>query len=222
LLLVDDGSTDRTLDVLAEIQGAAPASTVRVLPLPRNGGKAEAVRQGLANALGRGARLIGYADADLSTPFAELSRLLEPVEQGTADVVLGSRVALLGTHIERTRARHYLGRVFATAASLLLKLGVYDTQCGAKFFRQSPALESALSVPFSSSWAFDVELIGRLLLGAPGAPPIAPDRFVEIPLRAWRDVRGSHLKSRDMARAAFDLVRIQRALLAWERRAAQA
>jgi len=221
LLLVDDGSTDGTLDLLKTIRDRAPAGAASVVALARNSGKAEAVRQGLLQALERGATLVGYADADLSTPFAELIRLLEPLQSGAADVVLGSRVALLGTHIERTRARHYLGRVFATAASLLLGLAVYDTQCGAKFFRSGAALRAALGTSFSSSWAFDVELLGRLSIGAPGATGISRDRFLEVPLREWRDVGGSHLKSRDMARAGLDLVRIQRALLVWQRRTAR-
>lgn len=220
LLLVDDGSRDRTFDVLMQIRNAAPHGIITVARLEKNSGKAEAVRYGLARALEHGAPIVGYADADLSTPFAELSRLLEPVQRGAADIVLGSRVALLGAHIERTRARHYLGRVFATVASLILDLAVYDTQCGAKFFRDCSSLRSALAAPFSSSWAFDVELLGRLLLGGPGAPAVLAERIIEVPLREWRDVRGSHLKSRDMARAAVDLVRIRRALIDWQKRTA--
>jgi len=60
-----------------------------------------------------------------------------------------------------------------------------------------------------------------LSIGAPGATGISRDRFLEVPLREWRDVGGSHLKSRDMARAGLDLVRIQRALLVWQRRTAR-
>jgi len=211
LLLVNDGSSDGTADVLARIERAAP-QTVRSLSLPQNRGKAEAVRQGLLAALGDGTALVGYADADLSTPFDELVRLREVADQGSAQVVLGARVALLGRHIERSAMRHYFGRVFATAASVILAQPVYDTQCGAKFFRSTDALRAALATPFSSAWAFDVELIGRLLIGAPGVPALPAEDIIEVPLQRWRDVRGSRMRPFDMIRAGLELGLIARAL----------
>ena len=132
-------------------------------------------------------------------------------QRGVA-VVMGARVALLGTAIQRRALRHYLGRLFATAASIILGLPVYDTQCGAKFFRDTPALRGALTGPFSSRWAFDVELIGRLLRGDGGAAPLGAADFVEIPLRCWTDVPGSKVSSVQMMRAACDLVAVAREL----------
>ena len=176
--------------------------------LAHNSGKAEAVRQGLLRALDDGAAVVGYLDADLSTPVSEAVRLAaELAQQPEVQVALGSRIRLLGSQLQRTPARHYLGRVFATAASLTLGLPVYDTQCGAKLFRKSPELVQALATPFSSRWAFDVELLGRLLrLG------IRTEAFLEVPLRSWRDVGGSKLRPLAMARAAWDLLNIQRRL----------
>jgi hypothetical protein len=121
---------------------------------------------------------------------------------------MGARVRLLGNNIRRRPIRHYLGRAFATLASLALRLPVYDTQCGAKFFRRTKALEAALATPFVSRWGFDVELIGRLLCSQPGIPSLTEDRFTEVPLRRWEDVKGSKLRLRDVFRMGIDLGRI--------------
>jgi hypothetical protein len=66
--------------------------------------------------------------------------------------------------------------------------------------------------PFLSRWAFDVELLGRLLIGSEVAPPIAAGTVWEEPLLAWRDVKGSKLDTRQMSRALVDLARIERDL----------
>ena len=80
--------------------------------------------------------IVGYFDADLATPVAELERLLAVIgKDPQLEAVLASRVALLGHSIQRKPTRHYLGRLYATAASLALGVAVYDTQCGAKLFR---------------------------------------------------------------------------------------
>ena len=204
LLFVDDGSTDGTSEALHRLSSTAEA--VDVLALPRNVGKAEAIRQGLLRGVDSDAQILAYYDADLATPPEELLRLLELIEpRPDLAFVMASRVRLLGWQIERRPVRHYLGRVFATIASLLLRIPVYDTQCGAKAFRVSPALRDAISTPFRSSWVFDVELIGRLLRGSSTAEPVPLAAFEEMPLREWHDVSGSRLGFVGMGRALVDL-----------------
>jgi glycosyltransferase involved in cell wall biosynthesis len=204
LLFVDDGSTDGTGAALRALSARAPGR-IDVLSLDANRGKAEAVRAGLREAVRSGARLVGYADADLSTPVDELLRMVDEMSSGTAKVLLGARVRLLGTDIERRAARHYLGRIFATFASLALELPVYDTQCGAKLFAAGPALAASLERPFTSRWIFDVELLSRLLAPGGGVPGLRREELRELPLRAWRDVRGSKLGSAAMLRAGLEL-----------------
>jgi len=211
LMFVDDGSTDDTANVLQGMV-ASDSARVTVLSLPTNSGKAEAVRQGLLAALQTQPFGLGYLDADLATPPAEILRLLRVLYERDAQVVLGSRIALLGRRIERSAARHYLGRIFATLASAALSLPVYDTQCGAKMFRNTEALRVALTEPFLSRWAFDVELLGRLLRGSAGCAPLAVSAFHEEPLLAWHDVAGSKLRATHMARSLYDLGQIARAL----------
>lgn len=212
VLFVDDGSTDATAPTLEAICAAAP-QTARLLRLPRNQGKAEAVRLGLLQAMAEGAELVGFLDADLSTPVDEMLRLVATLSQRPqVEVLLASRVRLLGNTVERKLIRHYLGRIFATAASVVLALDVYDTQCGAKILRVTPQLRAALSQPFVSKWIFDVELIGRLLYGSREQPGIGAAAFAEMPLHTWRDVAGSKLQARHMLAAVGDLVLIHQQL----------
>jgi len=211
LLFVNDGSRDETEARLQELAARRPGR-IEVLTLDRNQGKAEAVRQGLLRALAEGASIVGYFDADLATPIAEMRRLNALLAERDVDLLLGARVSMLGREIERHPSRHYLGRVFASAASFVLGLRVYDTQCGAKLFRRTAALEAALGQPFQSRWLFDVELMGRLI-GAPEGIAIDTRRILEEPLQRWRDVRGSKLHASDFVRAALELPRI-----AWDLR----
>ncbi len=214
VLLVDDGSTDATVTLVQAL--VATRTELELLALEKNMGKAEAVRHGLNHALQGGAPVVGYLDADFSTPPEEFIRLVNVlINNPTLDVVLGSRVALLGTHIERRARRHYLGRVFGTLAATSLGMAVYDTQCGAKVFRATPSLRAALADPFLSRWVFDVELLGRLRVGADGSPGLTLDAFREVPLEAWHDVPGGTLGVAQMSHALGDLARIS-----WQQRLA--
>ncbi len=207
LLFVNDGSKDQTEEQLKAYIQKTPHRAA-LLSLSINSGKAEAVRQGLLQAIQNQADLVGFIDADMATPASEVLRLLEEARKKKYPVVLGSRVKLLGTAIARRMIRHYTGRIFATLASIILRLPVYDTQCGAKLFSVSPLLKEVLSEPFSSRWVFDVELIGRLLTGSKTSPPLTADDFIEIPLKKWTDIRGSKISPLDVVKVPLELIRI--------------
>lgn len=209
LILVNDGSSDTTGDLL-EAFALPYDDRVVVLNLQCNQGKAEAVRAGMCLAHERGAEITGYMDGDFATPAVEMLRLIEILmESESTEVLLGSRWQHLGADIQRQALRHYGGRVFATLASQVLKLKVYDTQCGAKLFRIGPPLLDALQTPFVSPWAFDVELLGRL------RQHLSESVFLEVPLNRWVDVDGSKISLMDMVRATLSLFTIRRALKAW-------
>lgn len=213
LVLVDDGSRDGTLGVLRSIRDAAP-DRIEVVDLGENSGKAEAVRRGVLAALAGdpSPAHIGYWDADLATPLDAIVAMRNVLESRPGlEVVIGSRVRLLGRRIDRKPARHYLGRVFATAASLALGLPVYDTQCGAKLFRATPLTAELFREPFLSRWLFDVELLARLVQSRDrfGIGP-AEEVVYEFTLSRWSDVDGSKVKPSDFAKAAGELFRIWR------------
>src|SRR5579871_5447466 len=210
ILFVDDGSTDSTLRLLEQLHQEVPAQ-IRVLHQERNAGKGEAVRVGLLNALGTDAEVVGFWDADLATPLSAIDDLLDVLDSRPGvDIVLGSRVKLLGRTIERRASRHYLGRVFATCASLALGLAVYDTQCGAKLFRAGPYLKKLLERPFLSRWIFDVEILAMYIGLHGGDLEASASRIYEFPLYCWRDVGGSKVRPKDFLRAAIDLFVIRK------------
>jgi hypothetical protein len=145
----------------------------------------------------------------LATPLETIPRFHELLEGMEVDGVIGSRVMLLGRHIRRNPFRHYLGRVFATCASLAIGLPVYDTQCGAKIFRNTERLRQVFRTPFRVKWTFDVEILARfLLLERIFGGPATRDRFVEYPLERWEDIPGSKLKTRDFFRGAWEIMKI--------------
>ena len=215
--LVDDGSTDDTRAVSERI---ASTSNGRVSARgnARNCGKAETVRTSMLAACQAGASVTGFLDADLATPVDEMLRLLDELERSGSAAVTAARVGLSGRDIQRDAARHYTGRVFSTIASLAIGATYYDTQCGAKVFRNTPALVAALSEPFSSRWAFDVELLGRLLAGSPGIAPVPANELVEVPLYTWHDIAGSKLTLGASFRSLLQLFVIWRDLAARRRR----
>lgn len=208
LLFVNDGSTDATGDVLDDLCAVNPTH-LSALHLPLNCGKAEAVRRGVQCALGRNPQYVGYWDADLATPLdtiAEFRGYLAAHPQ--VEILLGARVRLLGRSIERRTSRHCAGRVFATAASWVLNLPVYDTQCGAKLFRSTSRTRALFAEPFRTRWIFDVELLARFLVAASNAGQSPLDLIHELPLRVWQDVAGSKVRASDFLRAAWQLADI--------------
>ena len=206
-VFVDDGSRDETFQVLEKLRRSRE-DRVHVLQLKVNQGKAEAVRRGINFALERTRGYTGYWDADLATPLDAILRFLAILEQRQElEMVFGARVKLLGRNVQRRPARHYLGRVFATVVSTMLRLPIYDTQCGAKLFRVRPEIRDLFTQPFLSRWVFDVEILARFI-NRLGSAQKAAARIYEYPLEEWQDVAASKVKSGDFVKAFRDVLRI--------------
>ena len=204
---VDDGSTDNTIARIESIR-ASNEDHVSVHRSPANQGKAEAVRLGINFALEQGAEYVGYWDADLATPLDAIPQFMAVfAERPDLDMVFGSRVKLLGRHVERRAGRHYLGRVFATVVSMILRLPIYDTQCGAKIFRVGSKTRGLTTERFQTRWVFDVEILARYIREV-GSPEAAALHIYEYPLHRWEDVGGSKVRPTDFVLALRDVIRI--------------
>lgn len=205
IILVNDGSTDGTLQLLHSISEAH--SSVSVLNLEVNSGKAEAVRQGMLQAAKDAeTQLIGFFDADLATPLEEVY-LLQSAMGPDCQFAFGSRILKVGSTISRKAYRHYMGRIIATGISMILRLDVYDTQCGAKLFRKE-VVSTLFEKPFISRWLFDVEIFARLIKLHGNE---APNYLIEIPLRTWIEKGDSKIGMKDVLSIPFELMRIRRA-----------
>lgn len=153
LILVDDGSTDGTLQ---GIRGSQARSTqVRLVAYTPNRGKGFAVRQGVEASRGE---YVAFSDADLSAPLDELSKLFDTMAKGY-DVVIGSR-AVKGAHLgaRQPRYRELGGKGLNLVIQALAVPGIRDTQCGFKLFRGEVARE-IFSKCFVAGWGFDVEVL---------------------------------------------------------------
>lgn len=211
-IFVNDCSTDASGRVIDELC-AQRARQFFALHLPHNLGKAGAVRAGFMKAFDGNYDAIGFWDADLATPLAEITHFDTMLAGSQCQMVLGARIRLLGRRIERRASRHYLGRIFATMASVVLGLTIYDTQCGAKLFANTPRLRQVFARPFTVSWIFDVEILARyILLSKRQGGELLADTACEYPLTQWLDVPGSKVKAADFGVAIFEMARIWNAL----------
>jgi dolichyl-phosphate beta-glucosyltransferase len=179
VIVVDDGSSDRTSDLARQNLRNAGTLRTSVITYKSNLGKGRAVRLGLQAARGD---IALFSDADLSTPITEAPKLVEPIFNGECDVTFGSRALnreLIGVH--QPWRREQGGRIFNLVVRLATGLPFWDTQCGFKAFRMSvcrPLIEAATVDRFG----FDVELLYLAFR--------AGLRLKEIPVR-WDHNEGS-------------------------------
>lgn len=201
-LLVDDGSSDKTIDILEQFK--LKFSNIEVLKLERNVGKAEAIRSAVLSILD--ADFISYYDADLATPFLELDKLIQfSTQNPNYKMVMGARIKLIGNGVKRSLKRHYFGRIFATIVSqFVLKVPVYDTQCGAKVIDFKTA-KQIFEKPFVSKWLFDVELLKRLQKTHDLKKVVR-----EIPLEEWEEIGNSKIRFSDFLKIPYELFKIYR------------
>jgi glycosyltransferase involved in cell wall biosynthesis len=186
IYFVNDGSKDDTRTIIEQIV-SRHLNRCFLIDFQENSGKANTIFKAINQINNHDLyNFIGYFDADFSTPTPEIIRILSNLEINSYDLIFGSRVLLLNAEINRKWQRHVIGRIIITLINLRFKLGVYDTQCGAKIFSKK-LISEVFSKPFFTSWLFDVEVFIRLKKNN------LLQNACEFPLKEWRDVEGSKL-----------------------------
>jgi len=195
VIIVNDGSRDRTADLVREYAQRYPF--LRLIENPENRGKGYSVRNGMLNAVGD---VVLFSDADLSSPIEEAPKLFRAIEEG-ADVAIGSRWVNPGTQTKRqSLLRQFYGRAFNVALRVLLRLKQKDTQCGFKAFTRAAALRIFPQQQIER-WGFDPEILY-----------LARHyrfRVTEVPV-AWAHVEGTRISPlRDGLRMFGEVLKIR-------------
>ena len=200
IIVVDDGSTDRTVEVVRGFAASDPQ--LRVEPQPQNRGKGEAIRKGMLLA---GGKYLFFSDADLSVPIEAVPDFLSRLEAGD-DVAVGSRrIAGAVIEVHQQIHRELMGKVFTGLSNLILGLKLKDFTCGFKAFRRDAA-RALFSRQRLGGWSFDSEIL--YLAKSKGY------RIAEVPV-VWRNDEATKVRlGRDVVRSFVDLwnIRINHAL----------
>lgn len=196
ILVVDDGSDDRTVEMVQHIAACRPQ--VRLLAYQPNRGKGYAVRYGVLRA--QGERIL-FSDADLATPIEEIEKLLAKLDEGY-DVAIGSR-DMPGSELVKQQSflRENGGKLCNKMIQVMAVPGIHDTQCGFKLFTRGAA-HSIFSRCQIDHFAFDVEVLYL-------AQRTFGFRVAEVPVR-WAHQEGSKVRIvRDAWRMLKTLLRIR-------------
>lgn len=204
-VFVNDGSSDETLRIIQEISQAS-----EVISLEKNLGKSEAIRLGWLHHISE-RNWIGYGFIDSDGAFSpdDIQKLIEifknQINSGSkVDVIISSRVALAGRKIERSRIRHYLGRIVSTYLCYKWPNSPYDTQSGFKIFINTEYFSKSMQEPFKTRWFFDIEMLVRL-------KSLKQNELIiwEEPLMSWKEIANSKISGLEFLRILGEILRIK-------------
>jgi len=189
VVLVSDGSTDKTVEVIKET--TSMWQNFRLIVNKENNGKGYVVRQGMLEAKGEW-RL--FMDADGATPIEMIERMIKQIDR--FQVIIGSRYIEKGLIQEKQPFfRQFVSRAGNLFIQAMILPGIKDTQCGFKMFSKK-ATEEIFPLQRFERWSFDMELL-----------TIAKKKgykIVEVPV-IWHDVAGSKVKAGATLRSLKDV-----------------
>jgi DNA-binding response OmpR family regulator len=201
LCFVNDGSKDNTLGVVNKFK--EQYDSIIVYDCEKNGGKAEAVRQGMLHLLkDQSLDYIGFLDADLSTNFEDYEDLIKTLSSTKFKFVVGSRIQRIGAAIYRKSSRGIISKTLNFIIRKIVGMDFQDTQCGAKVMTRD-LVEPMFNEPFLTRWIFDVEIFLRMRnkYGLEEAKAM----ICEQPLKRWVHEDGSKLSMKDSFQILFQL-----------------
>ena len=201
-IFVNDGSNDKTIDVLREMNSISPKCTF--IDMKINQGKASAVREGMLRASALGFDLMGYLDADLTIPLDTAKEMLDKIKHKDFEFIFASRTSRFKKDKGQNFMRQSLGHTFSILSRATIQLPVKDTQCGAKFFKAS-VVPLLFEAKFISKWIFDVEIFFRF---KDHFKEKSTDHFFEFPLDFWEDNNDSKVKFKDYLKVPYSLLTI--------------
>ncbi|WP_281989602.1 response regulator [Aquimarina aggregata] len=205
LCFVNDGSTDNTLEVLKKLSEGRE-DNISVYNCEKNGGKGEAVRQGVLH-LAKDPQLdyIGYLDADLSTDFKDFDDLVKTIESSKFKIVSGSRMSRMGANITKESARKIISKTINLIIRNILSMSFNDTQCGAKIMDRE-IVNEMFREKFITKWLFDVEIFMKMRKFYGKEKAIS--YICEQPLKRWIHADGSKLSMKDSVKIVGQLAQI--------------
>lgn len=179
IIIVDDGSPTKDFELLKNKISPLLTNNIRLIHYDANKGKGAAIQHGIENSVGE---YIGFVDADGAIPSHEVENFIQYIlNNPLEDMVISSRIRILGKTVNRSLKRHLSGRVFITILNLFFSVPVYDSQSGLKIFKREKfnLIQNQIS---DYRWLWDTQVLILFYK--------SKFRMVEIPID-WSDIPGS-------------------------------
>jgi dolichyl-phosphate beta-glucosyltransferase len=200
ILIVDDGSPEEEFKKLSDSITKYLSNKIKLIRSIPNLGKGGAIEIGINSSR---TELIGFVDADGAIPYYEIINLYNIMIHSDKDMVISSRIKMLGKTVKRNLHRHISGRVFMTIYNFFFSIPVYDTQCGLKIFKRSK-YELIKNNILDKRWTWDTQLITLFYLNNFKIQEVAID---------WEDIDGSKVNVlKDSIRMIFSLYKLKKTL----------